>query len=143
MLAVNRYPLTSGALPPLYPPKKEENMPSGSETRKRPHMVGVRLSDSEFAVLSRYADASEITPASYMRMQTLDIPPPRASRKPAINREMTARVLAELGKIGSNVNQIARSLNTKSGVHPEHLDEALKAISDMRTSCMEALGRKP
>jgi hypothetical protein len=106
-------------------------------------MVGVRLSDSEFAILSRYADASEITPASYMRMQTLDIPPPRASRKPAINREMTARVLAELGKIGSNVNQIARSLNAKSGAHPEHLDEALKAISDMRTSCMEALGRKP
>lgn len=85
----------------------------------------------------------KLHPPQYMRMQTLDIPPPRAARKPAINREMTARVLAELGKIGSNVNQIARSLNAKSGVTPEHLDEALKAISDMRASCMEALGRKP
>ena len=118
-------------------------MASGSETRKRSHMVSVRLSDSEFASLSRHADACEITPASYMRMQTLDIPPPRASRKPSINRELTARVLAELGKIGSNVNQIARSLNAKSGVHGEHLEDALTSISAMRTACMEALGRKP
>ncbi|MBL4596508.1 MAG: plasmid mobilization relaxosome protein MobC, partial [Robiginitomaculum sp.] len=53
------------------------------------------------------------------------------------------RVLAELGKIGSNVNQIARSLNAKSGVHGEHLEDALTSISAMRTACMEALGRKP
>ena len=111
--------------------------------RKRPNMIGVRLSDDELETLTELAERVEITPAAYMRMQTLDSPPPRASRKPAINRELTARVLAELGKIGSNVNQLARAANSRETVSSSEIEAALSAIKDMRNATMEAMGRKP
>ena len=111
--------------------------------RKRPHLIGVRLSDDEHATLSKYAEAVEITPAAYLRLQALDSPPPRASRKPSINRELTARLIAELGKIGSNVNQIARVLNTRGDVQSDQIEAALSDLHDIRALAFQAMGRKP
>ena len=111
--------------------------------RARPIQLNVRLSDEEFQTLSEYAERVEISPAAYLRMQALDSPPPRASRKPSINRELTARLIAELGKIGSNVNQIARAINMREHVSAEEIEAALSDLHAMRDLAMNAMGRKP
>ena len=54
---------------------------------------------------------------------------------------MLARLLAEAGKIGSNVNQLARTANI-SGDLPEveYLAEILKEVRSIRDALMRALG---
>lgn len=116
---------------------------SGSEKRKRQHQVNVRFSETEHTELARRADAIGLSVGAFIRMQSLDLPPPRSSRVPPINRQMVAQLLAQIGKIGSNVNQIARLTN--SGEHPFEwqFKEAHHAIIEMRDACIKALGRDP
>lgn len=116
---------------------------SGTETRKRRHQVNVRFSETEHAELKQRADAIGVSVGAFIRMQTLDLTPPRASRVPPVNRQLVAQLLAQLGKVGSNVNQIARLMN--SGKHPYEwqFKEAHAAILEMRDACMKALGREP
>lgn len=54
-----------------------------------------------------------------------------------------AKLLGEVGKIGSNVNQIAHQLNAGTGTSSNAIAAALADVADMRAALMEALGRKP
>ena len=116
---------------------------SGSETRKRSRLLSVRMTEDEFAAVNAKAESIELTPASYARMALLDTPSPRAVRRPAVERANVARVLAQLGKIGSNLNQIAHHMNAGNTLANETLARALTDVSAMRDACLEAMGRKP
>lgn len=116
---------------------------SGSEKRQRAQLVGVRFSEQERAELIRRADACGVGLSTFLRMQALDVPPPRASRKPPVDRAAVAQLLAQIGKLGSNVNQIAHHLNAGGPGSSRIMAEAIAAVIDMRAACLEALGRKP
>lgn len=116
---------------------------SGSETRQRTRVVQVRLSEAEYAEVAARAQAALLTPSSYVRASALDAPPPRARRRPAVEAVQVARVLAQLGKIGSNLNQIAHRLNVGRNVAPDSVAQAAEDVSAMRDACMASLGRKP
>lgn len=122
---------------------EEKGKKSGSETRQRNRVLQVRLSESEFAEIEAMADRVELAPASYARSILLDTPAPRAKRRPAVDTVRVAKLLGEIGKIGSNVNQIAHQLNAGKGVSPPAVVSALQDVAEMRKACMEALGRKP
>ena len=49
--------------------------------------------------------------SSYGRASLLGKPGPRARRSPTLNAELLAHAVAQLNKVGSNLNQIARVLN--------------------------------
>ena len=121
----------------------EAKRTSGSETRRRTKVLQVRLSEAEFASIEDMAAAALLTPAALVRQQLLDAPPPRAARRPSVEAEQVARVLAQLGKIGSNLNQIAHSLNAGRSVNGEYLARALTDVAAMRDACFTAMGRKP
>jgi len=116
---------------------------SGSEKRERQKILGIRMTSDEFAEVSKRANAVLLTPSSYARLELLDSPPPRQARRPAVEAENVARVLAQLGKIGSNLNQIARQMNAGRTIGNETLARALTDVSVMRDACMSALNRKP
>lgn len=116
---------------------------SGSETRQRNKVLQVRLSDSEFSEIEDMADRAELTPASYARSILLNAPAPRAKRRPAVDTVQVAKLLGELGKVGSNINQIAYQMNAGLPVGSNALTSALEDVADIRKACMEALGRKP
>lgn len=123
--------------------QKTKSKKSGSEKRKRQSRVSIRLTSEEFAEVAKRADAAQLTLASYARAEILDSPPPRQARRPAVETENVARVLAQLGKIGSNLNQIARHMNSGNSIANETLARALTDVSVMRDACMSALNRKP
>ncbi len=118
---------------------------AGSEKRKRNKLAHVRLSDEEHALLKSAADATGLALGAYLRAAALDTPGPRAARKPPIQRQELVRLLGQVGKVGGNVNQIARAINT--GDDPHGLVDDIKAsaveIAEMRAAILEALGRKP
>lgn len=115
---------------------------SGSETRKRNKLLQIRVTETELAEIEAMADRAELTPASYARSMLLDTPAPRAVRRPAVDTVQVAKLLAEIGKIGGNVNQIAHHLNAGSGSSSQAIESALADVAEMRKACMEALGRK-
>jgi hypothetical protein len=65
--------------------------------------------------------------------------------KSKVDTQAVARLLAELGKIGSNVNQIAKHLNAgRPGDTIENMiTETLRDLLEMRGVCMRALGLEP
>jgi len=123
--------------------QKTKSKKSGSENRARKKNLVIRMTCDEFDEVAKRADAAQLTRSSYARSEILDSPPPRQARRPAVETENVARVLAQLGKIGSNLNQIARHMNSGNSIANETLARALTDVSVMRDACMSALNRKP
>jgi hypothetical protein len=56
-----------------------------------------------------------------------------------VDHVAVARVLAELGKIGSNINQLAKYANM--GRYQESsIELALRDLAELRLVCLQALG---
>ena len=118
---------------------------SGSETRKRTVLLTARFDKQEAASIRRIADRSGLSVGALVRRALLDTPPPRATRHPPADVQAVARLLGQLGKIGSNINQIAYHLNAgRPGDRVEgSIDEALRDLSELRLVCLQALGKEP
>jgi hypothetical protein len=120
---------------------KPKSRPSGSQKRKRFHMVTSAYDDAEFAELDQAASRAGVTRASYQRIQSLAAPKTRSTRRAPIERETLAKLLGQLGKVGGNLNQVA---------HAAHLGraevaEVMATLADVRAllpPMLEALGRK-
>lgn len=117
---------------------------SGSERRERKRIIGVRVTDDEMAEITAEAERSGLTVASYARSVLLSAPAPRARRRPSIEAEALGRLLGDLGKVGSNLNQIAHHMNAgRNEVSPAAMEAALSEVADIRAAILEAMGRKP
>jgi hypothetical protein len=100
----------------------------------------IRFDDDELARVEEAASRAGLAFASYGRAQMLGAPAPRSVRRPPIEKELLARVLGQLGKVGSNLNQVARATNSTGA----EIDEVRAAIAEVREAAQEvmrALGR--
>ena len=102
-------------------------------TPKRKNVVKTRLDDAELFVLDWRVEQSGISRSEYLRGLIF------GSFHPTIRVTChDDETLAEIGKlttamdrIGNNLNQIARRLNTYDEPYPEIADEIKTAISDL------------
>ena len=120
-------------------------MASGSETRQRGHLLRVRLTAEEQSAVEGAAERAGLTVGSYVRQTLLTAPPPRAVRRPVAERTALAQVLAAIGRVGGNINQLAHAVNSGQLRVPTTgtLERAQADISDIRAALMRALGREP
>ena len=87
-------------------PKKEKEL-------KRNHPVMLRFNDTEYEIITENANGAGLPLAEFLRRQIMD-------KRVTVKYEIVAEVpelkklIAEFGKIGSNLNQIARHLNEYS-----------------------------
>ena len=80
---------------------------------------------------------------SYLRTCALGSPGPRARRSPPVNAEILAHAVAALNKAVSNLNQIARVLNSSGAMGIATASFA--ALAETRaavTRILEIVGRK-
>lgn len=84
---------------------------SGSQKRQRQRVVSVRLTEAEYEALQERARLCGLAVGAYVRACAFGDTGPRALRAPPVERELLAAAVAQLGKLGSNVNQIARALH--------------------------------
>jgi hypothetical protein len=122
---------------PQLPPRASR---SGSESRQRTEVLQVRLSPEECAELDAAAEAAGLAIASYVRFKLSDGTAPRSVRRPPADLEALRALLAQLGKVGSNVNQIAHKLNAEQSPSAEAVREAVRDVRAMRDAVMLALG---
>jgi hypothetical protein len=99
----------------------------GSETRKPSKLVHVRYPLEEYERLERQAAAAGLKLSPYVRQKTNGIRPTRSGRRKSPEQRLAAQYLAQVGKIGSNLNQIARAANMNQAGTGEFA-EALKEI---------------
>ena len=104
---------------------------SGSETRKPSKSVHVRYPLEEYTRLEENASRAGQTISTYVRQKTNQMEPSRRGRRPSPQQRLAASYLAELGKIGSNLNQLARAAN---------MDRA--GLAEIRDAISEAMELK-
>jgi len=118
-------------------------MASGSNKRQRGETVTVRLTKDERATLDTLASRSGLAAGAFMRAAAFGDTGPRAQRRPPADHQVLRRILGELGRIGNNINQIARRLNADQQISIPDLRQALSAYLDLRDAIFDALGMKP
>jgi len=118
-------------------------MTSGTEKRVRDRILTVRLSAEERATIDEAAERAGLVVGSYARQAMLGAPAPRQVRRPPVERRELARLLAELGHIGGNLNQLAKAANTGVVVYGGEIDAALGGLAEVRAAILKALGRAP
>jgi hypothetical protein len=112
-------------------------------TRKRHrHMpYSIRFSPEERDRAKRLSEQCGLPLSALIRHALFNSPPPRAVRRPTINHQAVAKLLGELGKLGSNINKLARHANA-GRYQTDSVELAMRALLELRTACMEALGRE-
>lgn len=107
--------------------------------------IPTRYSEEERDTLTLAAHNAGVTLSDFIRAASLSQPLPparsqRATRRPVKDAAELAQMLGAVGKIGSNVNQLAHRANLGSWPEARLLHEAAADIQWMRRSLMMALG---
>jgi len=118
-------------------------MTSGTEKRARSAHLTIRFTPEERASIDDAAERAGLTSGSYARQTLLGAPAPRQMRRPQIERRELARLLGELGKIGGNLNQLAKAANQGIAVYHNEILLALGGLKVLRGAILKALGREP
>ena len=112
-------------------PKKEKEL-------THTHHLHLRLTDVEYEVVSEAAKQANLTLSEYTRRQL-------AGRKVSVKYEIVAdvpelkKLIAEFGKTGSNLNQIARHLNQGGQQTTEILKSIRQCMAEIYTMKYEVL----
>ena len=104
-------------------PQKETDM-------KREHRVTIRLTDTEFSIIENAATQAEMSISEYMRTQTME-GKVNARFEIVADVNQIKKLIGEFGKIGSNLNQIARYFNQGGILSSEMRNEIRKSLRDI------------
>lgn len=116
--------------------------PRRTQKRQRNKSLQVALSPEEFIVARERAAEAGLSMSSYGRASLLGKPGPRARRSPTLNAELLAHAVAQLNKVGSNLNQMARALNGGRSVAEHEAREALELTRKAVVQILDIVGRK-
>lgn len=108
----------------------------------RTKLIPVRCTAEERAAIKAVADKAGLSVGALLRAAALGDAGPRAVRRPPIERKELARLLGHLGKVGSNLNQLAHAFNSRGRVPGlAELNDIRSYVRQMRDALMAALGR--
>ena len=112
--------------------------PRKPEAERRRRTIGVRVTTAEAAEIAERAGAARMTTGAYLRRRALGQP----VREAAVHR-LGARERIELHRIGVNLNQIARALNSGAVSAPPGTLEAVERVGELAAGLLsgEALDR--
>jgi len=106
-------------------------------------IVPIRFSAEQYERLGEKARRAGLTIGTWARTILLGSPGPRAVKRPPVEKAELARLLGAIGKLGGNVNQIAKALNEgRDAPSLAELAEMRSDIAAMRAEIMAALGRR-
>lgn len=112
------------------------------KTDARSIQLKARFTEAEHETVTRAAEATGMSVSDLLRFGVLrQVPPPtRRNAQPVKDKQELARLLGAVGKIGSNVNQLAHVANAGSWPERGAIEQAVADIQWMRSSLMRSLG---
>ena len=93
--------------------------PRLDEQERRARTVGVRVTAAEAAELRERAQAARLSMGAYLRRRALG------------QRVRMAAELRELNRIGVNLNQMARALNSRAVSSPPETQEVVERVGEL------------
>jgi len=96
----------------------------------------------EHALLMTRVDLAGLSISAYLKSCALDLPAPRAARRPTLNQQDVARLIGHIGQLAHAFRQ-ARNAEAGLLVAADRLETALDDMAELRLLCMKALGRQP
>ena len=111
--------------------------PRKPEAERRSRTIGVRVTTAEAAEIAERAGAARMTKGGYRRRRALGQP-----IREAVVLRLGAAERVELHRIGVNLNQIARALNSGASA-PSGTLEAVEPVGELAAGLLsgEALDR--
>jgi hypothetical protein len=102
--------------------------------------IAVRCTLDDHAFIGETAAQAGMSIGAFLRTLALGTAGARAVKRPRIEREQLAKLLGEIGKLGSNVNQIANWANTdRVAPSAAEIVKMREDIAAMRAEVMKAL----
>jgi hypothetical protein len=110
--------------------------------RRNNRRLSIRVSEEHEAEITARAARANVSVSAYMKAAALSQPlPPPTSRPFSTDRALALKILAELGKLGSNANQTARANNVLARMIAAegmaNVGHVQEAIQDGRQSLAE------
>ena len=122
--------------------RRKENKPhQGSQKRRACFSVKVAVTEPERRTIEERAARAGLSLSGFGRACLLGEAGPRAKRAPPVNRQLLSAATAELNKVGSNINQIARALNSGQAVSSQAIQKATEELSITLQAILEAAGK--
>ena len=115
-----------------------------SQKRQRDKQIKTPLTADEFNRVAARAANAGLTHAAYSRAAMLGDAGPRSKARLPVDAQLLRQLLAQLGKYGNNMNQIAYQLNARADrAGAAQYEAGLHEWAIIRDACLEMLGRKP
>ena len=104
--------------------------------------IAIRCTVKQHTAIKESATGAGLSVGAYLRALAVGYPGPRSVHRPRPGDAELARLLGHIGKIGSNINQIAKIANTyRCSPSKSALSVMRKDIGRMRNALLKALGR--
>lgn len=98
-----------------------------AEQKKTRNQIHFRLTAEEATKIELNAATARLSPSAYAKKQALE----GKVKSPVITRDIGESIFSELGKIGSNINQIARKLNMDDEVLASEFREVKAELDNL------------
>lgn len=109
-------------------------------SENRSEYLRVRLTPEEMEQLRRDADTAAVSVSDVARAQLLNAPIPKRKSRRSVDHEKLAQVLQQLGKIGTNLNQLAKVANASGDLsHVRNVRELKTELEAIRDEVRAAL----
>jgi Bacterial mobilisation protein (MobC) len=112
----------------VFPPQRRRER---RDDEPRAHRMNLRLGDDEMAAVQAGATLAGLTPASYAARTVVAVAMGTLTPIPLTTREELRELLdarLALSRIGTNLNQIAKSLNSGGDVTTEQLRAVVERV---------------
>ncbi len=115
-----------------------------SQKRQRSKQIKIPCTADEFNRVAAKATAAGMSYGAYARAAVLGDEGPRAQRRLPVDSALLREVLAQHGKFGNNLNQIAYQLNARGDrAGAVRYEEGLHEWAILRRYILKALGHDP
>lgn len=112
--------------------------PRTPEDERRSECFAIRLTPAERLALQEEAEGLSLTPTELARQRLVE-----GRVLVREHRQLPPRHVLALGRIGTNLNQIARSLNSLEDVTSSEIDDALRDLRRLLASIIEGADDGP
>ena len=100
--------------------------PRLDEQERRRRTIGVRVTEAEAEELRERAQGARLSMGAYLRRRALG-----QRVRSAVERRLGAAEMRELNRIGVNLNQMARALNSGAVSSPAETQEAVERVGEL------------
>ena len=127
--------------------QRKRSAPWGGRPRvddPKDRRLNLRCTAAQYAEVDEAATRAGLSLGAFLRAKAFGSPGPRAARRPPVELAELARLLGQIGKLGSNVNQLAHHANQgQDGPALVELRLMRRDLAVLRIATLNALGRHP